>query len=266
MKRLFGFAVSVVMLAVTVCCVSVSAASVTLLAPENTTLTSLEGSFAYDDSSALRVTAPSDAGATVAMDYEKSVNLHTARYVHLAVEATAPFNIALKMNNGSYDVYPQLAGPSWYEQFQETAPAMGEGVKAGKYVLVLDLYNYMEYNAQGLGEDGNAYLRSIHVFVKGAGDVLVRRLDLSDTPTFTLDGQPITTAVPQEVVTTAPHVSTESTQPTSLDVTAPIYPVVPDGDYSLGRLSPTVIIVLASAVVLVAATVALTVIKKKKKK
>lgn len=266
MKRIVGVAVSLLMLFAMLSGMTVSAQELSLLVQEKSSRTSMEGDFAYDGSGALCVTASSDAGATVAINIEQTINLNGTRYVHLVVDATAPFNIALKVSNGSHDVYPQLAGPSWYERFQETAPAMGEGVKAGNYALVLDLWEYMNYNAQSLGTDGYAYIRSVHVFVKDAGAVTVKQLKLTDAPTFTHEGQPITTAVPLEAVTTAPHAETDATQPPSTDATVPVYPVAPEGDYDLGRLPPTVIVLLVGAVLLIGATIALTVIKKKKKK
>ncbi len=266
MKRIIGLAAAILLCIGMLSSLAVSAQVLPLLVPEKTALTSTEGSYAYDDNGALHVIAPSDNGATVAVDIEQTVKVHNTRYVHLVVEATAAFNIALKVDNGTHDVYPQLAGPSWYEQFQETAPAMGEGVNAGSYAVVLDLANYAQYNAQSLGTDGYAFIRSLHVFVKGAGEVTVKQMTLTEAATFTYDGQPITTAAPFEAITTAPHAETDSTQPPESDDTTPTYAAAPEGDYNLGRVPPIVIVLLIGGVLLIGSMIALNVLKKKKKK
>ncbi len=266
MKRFISLCLCVCVLMALCGTLTASAAPLSLLIPEKTNRTAIEGDFTYTADGALQLTASSDAGTTVAVDIDQTVNLNGMRYVHLAVESTVPFNIAMKVSNGQNDVYPQLAGPSWYEHFQQTAPAVGEGVKAGTYVMVLDLQHYMQYNSLGFGNDGYAYIRSVHIFAKGVGTVTVKQLSLSEAATFTFEGQPVTMPAPQEVITTAPHTTgTANSNATDGTTHATMPSFTPQVDYAAGHVSPTVIGILVAGAVLIGAAVTLTVMKKKKK-
>ena len=60
-----------------------------------------------------------EEGVSVSFSVDKIVNVNTTHYLQLDIETTASFNLALKFSGDEYDIYPQTAGPSWYEVFQD---------------------------------------------------------------------------------------------------------------------------------------------------
>lgn len=195
-------------------CGKVSAAEQSLLLQEQTRLTSKNGTVGYSPEGALMLTAADTAGATAAIDLNRQINVYETPFVQLSLTSSAPFNIALKLHNGTQDIFPQTAAPAWYEGFQEQAPAAGEGVNAGEYTLSLSIPAYAEYNDMIIPEDGVLTLKTVYVMLRSAGGITLEHLAVSEhgefLTSFGKTGQtarlpiPITTAEKGTIPTTVP--------------------------------------------------------------
>ncbi len=267
MKRLLSILFGTLMLTALWAMPTAAMASLVLLVPDQTTLTSVGGEFAYGENGTLTVTAPDSNGASIAIEFNNTINLNSMPYVHLSVTSDVPFNVALKVRSNAYDVYPQITGPSWYEHFQEEAPGMNEGVKAGEYTVVLNLKNYIDYNQLGVGGEGYVFVRSIHVLAKGQGQVTVHHLAVSDTPAFAANQQGATAAPTVTAVTTAPtdpNATVPTTVPTEMTTaTAPTTAFEPGSvDIPGGSIPKGVVAAMIAAVVLIGGMVAIPKLKK----
>ncbi|MBQ3093578.1 MAG: hypothetical protein IJC52_00250 [Clostridia bacterium] len=195
-----------------------------LLPAEEADMSSVAGEASIIEKGALHLTAATAEGASVAVEVNETIHVDTVRYLQLSLRSTAPFNIALKMSGAQYDLFPQTAGPSWYEAFQDTAPGEGEGVKAGEYTVSLDIAHYIKYNGIQLSQNGYATIKTVHIALRGAGEMTVDHLAVSDMGSFRspngLFGMtattkaPITTAAPNKE-TTAATVEGQTTDPTA---------------------------------------------------
>ncbi len=185
MKRVFAWTLAVCVW-LTVMTMPVAAAPIerSLLLPDATRLTSTNGSFSYTADGVLVLESLSEDGATVAIMYNQFTNIQTLRYLQLSLEATCPFNIALKISGEERNIHPQLAGPSWYEAFQESAPGDGEGVASGIHTMSQDIIYYAQYNDLSLPDDGYVTLKSVFITLKGAGRITLEHLKLSSEPDF----------------------------------------------------------------------------------
>lgn len=215
MKKCWMAAVSLLL----ILCVSVltvaAETTLPLLKEDTTYLTKRDGAFSYAPQNVLIVQAPTEAGTTAAIDIKTSVNVKETPFLQLSVSSAAPFNIALKLRNGDFAVFPQLAGPSWYEAFQEQVPPDGGGVNAGRYTCSLNIESYLRYNDLGVPEDGIVTIETVFVMLKGAGELTLEHLALSDAGEFqTALGTVGTTAYSPAAVTTATHGTARPTQPT----------------------------------------------------
>ncbi len=232
--------------------------SLVLTVPEQTSLTSSGGAFSYAETGELNLTATDPNGASVAIEFNNTINMNNMQYVHLSVTSDVPFNVALKVRSDAYDVYPQITGPSWYEHFQADAPGMSEGVQAGSYTVVLNLKNYIEYNQLPVGGDGYVFVRSIHVMAKGEGSLTVHHLAVSDTPAFAANDTGATAAPTKAPVTSAPHqtgVTTTPTQTTAV-TTAPTAEDPGSVDVPGGSVPGGVIAAMIAAVLLIGGMIA----------
>ena len=268
MKRLLSILFAVLMLVPLWAVPTAAMASIVLLVPDQTTLTSLGGEFAYAENGALSVVSPDANGASIAIEFNNTINMNSMPYVHLSVTSDVPFNVALKVRSNAYDVYPQITGPSWYEFFQAEAPGMNEGVQAGEYTVVLNLKNYIEYNQLPVGGEGYVYVRSIHVMAKGQGTVTVHHLAVSDTPAFAANNQGATAAPTKTAVTTAPpdpNATAATTLPTEMTTqTAPTTaPEASSVDIPGGSIPKGVVAAMVAAVVLIGGMLAVPKLKKR---
>ncbi len=177
--------VSVCLLAVTVCPTASAMVRRDLLDVQNTTLISDSGAFTYTENGVLVLESTSEEGATVAISLDLLMSLGNMRYLQMSLSSDSAFNIALRISGAGRDFYPQLTGPSWYEAFQETAPAEGEGVSdGGVFTLSQDIVHYAAYNEMALSEDSYATIKSVFISIKGVGKLTIEHLMLSDTPDF----------------------------------------------------------------------------------
>ncbi|MBE6763739.1 MAG: hypothetical protein E7553_05220 [Ruminococcaceae bacterium] len=194
---------------------TVSASPHPLLVEKSTRLTSQTGAFAYTPEGTLNVTASDSGGAVVAIDLNRTVNLLETPFLQLSLHSTVPFNIALKLDDGTKEMYPQTAAPAWYEGFQQHTPAAGEGVDAGQYTLSLSIPAYADYNDLPIPENGVVTLESVFVILKDVGGVTVEHLMLSEHGSFlTAFGKTGKTAFCPIAVTTAPKGAIPTTAPT----------------------------------------------------
>ncbi|MBQ4618097.1 MAG: hypothetical protein IJB27_06980 [Clostridia bacterium] len=233
-----------------------AAAEHVLLNEESTTF--LSGG-SYTENGALALQSGGNP-VTAVIEWDEEINLNTTRYLQLSVVSSAPFNVALKLDGDPYDAYPQLTGPSWYEAFQDTAPASGEGVAHGSYVLSLDMKNYMEYNGLVVPKNGKMTLLGVYITMYGQGELTVSHLKLSDTAAFvTADGKggtAATTLVPIIKHTQASR-ATSPYQGGSYDAGTP-------GGYSPEADAAGVVWFILLGVAAVGAVVVLTVVKKRR--
>ena len=167
---------------------SVSAAPIekSLLIPDKTASPSADAAFSYAESGTLTVTASAQTGGSVAVTMDQLLNVKNVRYLQVAVRATAPFNIALKVGGTEKDIYPQLAGPSWYEAFVGTRDGNEAYIPSGEYVVSLDLIQYVEYNGLSIDTNGYVQLKTVFLMLGGAGTLTVERLMMSNTADFSL--------------------------------------------------------------------------------
>jgi len=267
MKRVIAVLVCAVCLFAWMGLQATAMSSLVLLVPDRTTQTSYTGTFAYLEDGSLAVTSADANGSSVAIEFNNTVNLNNMPYVHLAVSSDVPFNVALKVRSDAYDVYPQITGPSWYEQFQAEAPGMNEGVAPGVYTVVLNLKNYIEYNQLPVGGEGYVYIRSIHVMAKGMGTVTVHHLAVSDMPAFAANQQGATAPPTKTPITTAPYSTHASTAPTATETTATVatVPTMEDEgsvDIPGGTVPTGVVLAMVAAVLLIGSMIAMPVLKK----
>lgn len=243
------------------CCCSLSVAAQTdvPLLPTDAPTPVGNGDCVYTPDGALQLTSADDGGVSVSIAVNKTVNIHTTKYLQLAIETNAPFNVALKLSGDEYDIYPQTAGPSWYEVFQEKAPTDGAGVKSGSYAVSLDLKNYVDYNDLEITPDGFMTLKTVFITIDGAGAAVVRHLALSDVAEFaTASGQKGEAAATKVAITTA-----------ASGVAARTTAFFHDGFSAIGDRSGIPvggIVVLSAAAVLVIAMPLLSLLKKRRKK
>ena len=197
------------------CPLSVLAADMPLLNEELTRLTTSTGEVSYTPEGALTLLAADDSGASAAIDPDMPVSIYETPFVQLSITSSAPFNLAFKLSGGEYTIFPQTAGPSWYEAFQEEPPADGKGVAAGSYTFSLDLRTYIRYNDLSVPEDGKVTLETVFVKLQGAGALTIEHLLLSNNGEFqTSLGKTGATAYQPIAITTAAPVPTRPTQPT----------------------------------------------------
>ena len=169
-----------------------------LLDADRTLLISDGGSFSYTDSGVLVLESTSADGVTVAITSDVLMNLGNMRYLQMSLDADCAFNIALRVSGTDHDFYPQLTGPSWYEAFQDTPPAEGEGVSdGGVFTLSQDVVHYAAYNELPLSEDSYATVKSVMISLKGVGKLTLEHLALSDTPDFKTMSNHVGTLVEQ---------------------------------------------------------------------
>lgn len=236
-------------------CVRVGAAQHLLLNEEQTRITSQEGTFAYTPEGALMLTTPDGNGVTAAIDINVQVNVYETPFLQLSLTSTAPFNIALKMNDGSQDFFPQTAAPAWYEGFQSQPPVAGEGVNAGSYTMSLSIPAYAEYNEITIPKDGTLTLKTVYVMLHSAGGMTLEHLALSEQGEFLTAFEKVgITAVCPIPITTADKAIIPTTPPTydAGGVTRYFHDGVPSG----------VVTLLIAAVLTITATI---VIAKRKK-
>lgn len=235
---------------------TVSAADTTLLLPEHTCLTSQTGVYAYTPEGALMLSASDNKGATAAIELGLPVDIHQTRYVQLSLTSDVPFNIAFKLSGGEHDIFPQTAGPSWYEAFQSYAPADGGGCDPGTFTLSLDVAAYAAYNGLSIPESGQVTLQTVYVMLKGTGGLTLEHLVLSDHGDFqTALGKTGMTAYSPVAITTDTKGNPYTTQPTYDAGGVTLY---------RGDRSPVgVIVLLVVAAALVAGTVLMTTKKRK---
>ncbi len=242
----------------TVATVPVAADSTPLLSESNTTSILPSGTVTYDPAGTLTLTAPDAAGAAAAVDVAIPFQLDQKRYVQVSVTATAPFNIALRLESDTaIPVHPQIAAPGWYEAFQAEKPAAGDGIAPGTYVLSLDLQAYMVYNDLEIPSSGYFTLKNVYITLKDAGTVTIDRLMLSDTGEFqTASGKTGTTAKAPTAVTTAANDVHITTHPT--------YDAGGVAQYRGNDSTATVMTLLILAAVLVLLMILMTVLKKRR--
>ena len=184
-----------------------------LLPAEEADMSSVSGEADIIEKGALHLKADTAEGAMLAVEINETIHVDTVRYLQLSISSTAPFNIALKMSGAQYDLFPQTAGPSWYEVFQNTPPGEGDGVKAGDYTVSLDVAHYIKYNGIELSQNGYATLKTVHIALRGAGEMTVNHLAISDMGSFRspngLFGMTATTKSP--ITTAAVHTETTET-------------------------------------------------------
>ncbi len=259
MKKCWMAAVSLLlMLSVSVLTVAAET-TLPLLKEDTTYLTKRDGAFSYAPQNVLIVQAPTEAGTTAAIDIKTPVNVKETPFLQLSVSSAAPFNIALKLQNGDFAVFPQLAGPSWYEAFQEQVPPDGGGVNAGHYTCSLNIESYLRYNDLGVPEDGVVTIETVFIMLKGAGELTVEHLALSDVGEFqTAFGTVGTTAYSPAAVTTATHGTARPTQPT--------YDAGGVTRYQSDDSPIGMIVIMVAAGVAVGAMIVLTILRARKSK
>jgi len=185
MKRIVALIVCVCTLAMVLCLHASAMVRRDLLDAERTALISDSGSFTYTEDGVLVLESTSEDGATVVIPLDLLMNLGNMRYLQMSLSSDCAFNIALRVSGTGRDFYPQLTGPSWYEAFQETAPAEGDGVsEGGVFTLSQDIVHYAAYNEMPLSEDSYATVKSVFISVKGIGKLTLEHLMLSDSPDF----------------------------------------------------------------------------------
>lgn len=166
-----------------------------LIIPDKTASPQSDALFSYSEQGALTVTAESEFGGAVAVQLSQLLHVKNMRYLQVSLHSTAPFNIALKMGGTERDIYPQLAGPSWYEALCGTRPDNATSVPAGQYTVSLDLIHYFEYNGLTIDKNGFVDLKTVLIMLEGAGTLKIDRLLLSNTQEFTMpDGQVVAPA------------------------------------------------------------------------
>ncbi len=211
-QRMIAMALTVLLCVL--CTVSVSAAGQSLLSVDQTRLTSETGMFAYTPEGALTVTASDAGGVTAAIDLNMTVNVYETPFIQLSLTSTAAFNVALKLGTAEGDIFPQTAGPAWYEGFQKHAPAAGGGVDAGSYTLSLSIPAYAEYNELAIPKDGVVTLKTVFVMLKGEGGLTLEHLTLSEHGEFqTAFGKTGQTAYSPIAITTAAKGQIPTTPP-----------------------------------------------------
>ncbi len=227
MKRIVMVIVCMCLFSLLLCPTASAMVRRDLLDAERTALVSDSGSFTYTEDGVLVLESTSEEGATVALPFDLLMNLGNMRYLQMSLSSDCAFNIALRVSGNGRDFYPQLTGPSWYEAFQDTAPAEGEGVSdGGVFTLSQDVLHYAAYNEMPLSEDSYATVKAVFISVKGVGKLTVEHLMLSDTPDFMTMSNHIGTLA--EEVPLLPEYSLDFLGEGETD--EHVVPTLPDGD------------------------------------
>ncbi|MGN0171830.1 MAG: hypothetical protein ACI39E_03480 [Acutalibacteraceae bacterium] len=173
------------------------------------------GSYEVLDNGGLKLTATGEKGYGVSMKLDKEFTVADLPYLQLDVQSTGRFNIALNVETKSGTGWPQLAA-DWFNIFQETQPAEGQGINATTYHGALSMDGYFTYdNNANMPADGKSTIISVSIALYEPGELTLNWLQLSSAEEFTVSGGTDVTTASGSDATTAPAATTAAAATTT---------------------------------------------------